>query len=97
MFIFPSGPTYTEPMECVPDTEVPDSPMESTTNPPTPMNVQQVCFCLHFISCLLVTFCLFVVVCDYYPLFFPSQDDGETPGLSKAESTTMLCDSTEAQ
>ena len=68
---FPSGPTYTEPMECVPDTEVPDSPMESTTNPPTPMNVQQVCFCLHFISYLLVTFCIFVVVCDYYPLFFP--------------------------
>ena len=70
LFIFSSGPTYTEPMECVPDTEVPDSPMESTTNPPTPMNVQQVCFCLHFIR-YLVTFCIFVVVCDYDPLFFP--------------------------
>ena len=37
--------------------------MEGTTNPPTPMNVQQ--------------------------------DDQENPGLSKAESTTMLCDPNE--
>ena len=41
-----SGPTYTEPMDCPmepmePDPQVTDSPMEGTTNPPTPMNVQQ--------------------------------------------------------
>ena len=36
-----SGPTYTEPMDCLPDPQVTDSPMEGTTNPPTPMNVQQ--------------------------------------------------------
>ena len=58
-----SGPTYTEPMDCLPDPQVTDSPMEGTTNPPTPMNVQQ--------------------------------DDQENPGLSKAESTTMLCDPNE--
>ena len=57
-----SGPTYTEPMDCLPDPQATDSPMESTTNPPTPMNVVQ-------------------------------QDENE--GMSKAGSTTMLCETPE--
>ena len=32
-----SGPTYTEPMDCVPEITQADSPMESAATPPTPM------------------------------------------------------------
>lgn len=57
-----SGPTYTEPMDCLPDgDQTSDSPMESATSPPTPMVVQQ-------------------------------DDQEASGGMSKAESTTMICE-----